>query len=76
MTVVSYQNVAYLISALLFILALAGLSRQRTAKRGNYLGITGMAIALAATIGIALVGAGQPLVAAGSDGEKQGKQQQ
>ncbi|KFZ39088.1 pyridine nucleotide transhydrogenase [Shewanella mangrovi] len=41
---------AYIISALCFILSLAGLSKQETAKQGNYLGVTGMAIALIATI--------------------------
>lgn len=48
-------NVAYLVSALLFILALAGLSKQTTARRGNVFGATGMAIALVATIVRALV---------------------
>ncbi|HYE67841.1 MAG TPA: NAD(P)(+) transhydrogenase (Re/Si-specific) subunit beta, partial [Anaerovoracaceae bacterium] len=43
-------TVAYLIAALLFILSLAGLSKQETAKMGNLFGITGMAIALLATI--------------------------
>ena len=38
---------------LLFILSLAGLSRHETAKNGNVFGIAGMAIALAATIGLA-----------------------
>lgn len=42
--------ISYLIAALLFILSLAGLSRQETAKRGNIFGITGMAIALLATV--------------------------
>ena len=65
MTEASFQSIAYLLSALLFILALAGLSRQRTAKRGNYLGITGMVIALAATIGLALLHADAVLVSAG-----------
>ncbi|MFQ6370734.1 Re/Si-specific NAD(P)(+) transhydrogenase subunit beta [Shewanella sp. YIC-542] len=41
---------AYIVSALCFILSLAGLSKQETAKQGNILGITGMAIALIATI--------------------------
>lgn len=41
---------AYIISAVLFILALAGLSKQETAKRGNLSGIIGMIIALIATI--------------------------
>lgn len=43
-------TVAYIIAAILFILSLAGLSKQETAKKGNILGITGMAVALAATI--------------------------
>lgn len=41
---------AYIIAAILFILSLAGLSKQETAKRGNLFGITGMAVALLATI--------------------------
>ena len=65
MTPTSFQSIAYLLAALLFILALAGLSRQKTAKRGNYLGVTGMAIALVATIGLALLGAEQILLAVG-----------
>ncbi len=65
MTEASFQSVAYLLAALLFILALAGLSKQRTAKRGNFLGIAGMAIALAATIGLALLHANALLVAGG-----------
>lgn len=42
---------AYILAALLFIMALAGLSKQETAKYGNYAGMAGMAIALIATIG-------------------------
>jgi len=41
---------AYIVAAILFVLSLAGLSKQETARRGNKFGITGMAIALAATI--------------------------
>lgn len=41
---------AYIIAAILFILSLAGLSRQETARRGNRFGIAGMAIAVVATI--------------------------
>lgn len=41
---------AYIVSAILFILALAGLSKQETAKMGNASGVVGMIIALIATI--------------------------
>lgn len=41
---------AYIIAALFFILSLAGLSNQETARRGNIFGIVGMTIALVATI--------------------------
>lgn len=40
---------AYIVAAVLFILSLAGLSQQESAKRGCYMGIAGMAIALLAT---------------------------
>ena len=42
--------VSYIIATILFILALGGLSNQETARRGNWYGIIGMAIALIATI--------------------------
>ena len=45
---------AYIIAGVLFILALAGLSKHETAKRGNIFGMTGMVIALVATIVLAL----------------------
>jgi NAD(P) transhydrogenase subunit beta len=48
---------AYIVSALLFIMALAGLSKHETAKTGNAYGVTGMAIAIVATIALALKGA-------------------
>lgn len=41
---------AYIVAAILFILSLAGLSKQESAKNGNYFGIAGMTIALIATI--------------------------
>ena len=41
---------AYIIAGLLFILALAGLSRHDTARNGNRFGIVGMAVALLITI--------------------------
>lgn len=43
-------NVSYIIATILFILALGGLSHQETARRGNWYGIIGMAIALLATV--------------------------
>jgi NAD(P) transhydrogenase subunit beta len=42
--------VAYIGATILFILALGGLSNPETARRGNLYGMTGMAIALLATI--------------------------
>jgi NAD(P) transhydrogenase subunit beta len=41
---------AYIVAGLLFILALAGLSRHESAKAGNRYGIIGMAIALVITV--------------------------
>ena len=42
-------HMAYILAALLFIMALAGLSKQETAKMGCLSGMIGMAIALIAT---------------------------
>jgi len=44
------QAVIYLISAILFILALKGLTHPSTARRGNYLGMAGMVLAIVATL--------------------------
>ncbi|MBT7355372.1 MAG: NAD synthetase, partial [Rhodospirillaceae bacterium] len=41
---------AYLISSVLFILALRGLSSPETARTGNMLGIAGMVIAILTTL--------------------------
>jgi NAD(P) transhydrogenase subunit beta len=41
---------AYLIASILFILALRGLSNPETARRGNQMGMVGMAIAVMATL--------------------------
>lgn len=46
----SVSTAAYIVAALLFILALAGLSKQETARRGVVYGIAGMTIALLATL--------------------------
>ncbi len=42
---------AYLISALLFVMSLAGLSRQDSAKTGSLYGMVGMTVAVLATLG-------------------------
>ena len=39
----------YLISGILFILALRGLSSPETSRQGNYFGIAGMTIAITIT---------------------------
>ncbi len=44
------QALAYLLSAVLFILALKGLTHPASARRGNLLGMLGMVIALGATL--------------------------
>ena len=44
------STVAYLISSVLFILSLRGLSHPTTARRGNFYGIIGMTIAIFTTI--------------------------
>jgi NAD(P) transhydrogenase subunit beta len=54
MTLTAAAAAAYIVAALLFILSLAGLSRHESAKAGNAFGIAGMAIALAATIALAI----------------------
>jgi len=43
-------DLAYLTAAICFILALRGLSSPVTARRGNFVGIAGMVIAIAATL--------------------------
>ena len=43
-------SAAYIVAALLFIFSLSGLSKQETAETGNWYGITGMSVALLATI--------------------------
>ncbi|MFM9371981.1 Re/Si-specific NAD(P)(+) transhydrogenase subunit beta [Streptomyces sp. Da 82-17] len=45
---------AYLIAALLFILALAGLSKHESARLGNAFGMLGMGVALIATVVLAV----------------------
>jgi len=44
---------AYIVSAVLFVLSLAGLSKHEKAKEGNAFGVAGMVVALVATIWLA-----------------------
>lgn len=53
-SVQTFVSLAYIIAALLFIRALAGLSKHETAQKGNNAGIIGMTIALIATIALAI----------------------
>jgi len=54
LTAESMAGAAYIVAALMFILSLAGLSRHEKAKAGVIYGISGMIIALAATIWLTL----------------------
>src|SRR5215831_10935295 len=58
------SNAAYLVAGVLFILALRGLSSQETARRGNLYGITGMLIAVAATLSRTSVATNPAVIAA------------
>ena len=46
----SFTSLLYLVAAVLFILALRGLSNPETSRRGNQMGMAGMAIAILATL--------------------------
>ena len=60
-TLETAATAAYVVAALLFILALAGLSKHETSRAGNSFGIAGMAVALVATIALALARHIEPL---------------
>jgi NAD(P) transhydrogenase subunit beta len=52
-----FITVSYIGAAVLFILSLGGLSQQEKARRGNFYGVVGMVIAIAATVlGLHFVG--------------------
>jgi NAD(P) transhydrogenase subunit beta len=60
----SSAKVAYVVAAVLFVLSLAGLSKQTTARGGNILGIIGMLLAIGATIFGMMVGGYEMMVVA------------
>jgi NAD(P) transhydrogenase subunit beta len=51
---VNVASFLYLVSGILFILALRGLSHPTTSRKGNIYGIVGMAIAIVTTLALAL----------------------
>jgi NAD(P) transhydrogenase subunit beta len=53
-----FAAIAYLVSGVMFILALRGLSSPETSRRGNILGMTGMALAVVVTLSVAGIGDG------------------
>jgi NAD(P) transhydrogenase subunit beta len=50
---VNFATFLYLVSGVLFILALRGLSHPTTSRQGNFYGMTGMGIAIATTLALA-----------------------
>jgi NAD(P) transhydrogenase subunit beta len=56
MSALAIANAAYIAAALLFIMSLAGLSKHESGKSGIWYGMAGMAIAMLATIWLALSG--------------------
>ncbi len=57
----SISSLSYILASLLFVLSLRGLSTQETARRGNFLGVIGMLIAVVITaIGLLPFGLGGP----------------
>jgi len=45
-----FAALLYLVSGILFIMALRGLSSPETSRQGNYLGMAGMAVAVGTTL--------------------------
>ncbi|TIV44651.1 MAG: NAD synthetase, partial [Mesorhizobium sp.] len=56
---VNLASFLYLVSGILFILALRGLSHPTTSRRGNLYGMIGMGIAIATTLALATPSAGR-----------------
>jgi len=61
-TTTNLVQAAYIVSAVLFVLSLAGLSKHEKAKEGNAFGVAGMVLALGATIWLSVDRAAHPLL--------------
>ena len=62
MTTSNLVQAAYIVSAVLFVLSLAGLSKHEKAKEGNAFGVAGMVLALGATIWLSVDRAAHPVL--------------
>ncbi|ACZ20736.1 NAD/NADP transhydrogenase beta subunit [Sanguibacter keddieii DSM 10542] len=62
MTLASLAQAVYVLAAILFILSLAGLSQQSTARNGNVFGMLGMGLALLATVALGLDSSERPVL--------------
>lgn len=56
MNAIALANAAYIVAAILFILSLARLSKHESAKSGVVFGVSGMAVAIAATVWLSFSG--------------------
>lgn len=65
MNMVTLAGAIYVMAAVLFILSLAGLSRQESARRGSLMGMVGMLLALVATVILALQTSARSLLVTG-----------
>lgn len=66
MSALAIANAAYIAAALLFIMSLAGLSKHESGKSGIWYGMAGMAIAILATIWLALSGEASAAISSGT----------
>ncbi|TIW86299.1 MAG: NAD synthetase, partial [Mesorhizobium sp.] len=55
----NFASFLYLVSGVLFIMALRGLSHPTTSRQGNLYGMIGMGIAIATTLALATPSAGR-----------------
>lgn len=65
MNIINLAQAIYVIAAVLFILSLAGLSKQESARRGVLMGMVGMVLALIATVMLSLEISARPVLVTG-----------